>query len=101
MSHVYQNQHPCDLNLALSKLESLYELQWKHTLDLKPKLHTYQTFKDDYATEEYLNIFLTRYQRSLLAQFRAGILPIRVETGLFNTIIDPISRNYRVTFKIT
>ena len=63
MSHVYQNQHPCDLNLALTKLEFPCELQWKQTLDLEPKLRTYQTFKDDYATEEYLSIFLTRYQK--------------------------------------
>ena len=41
MSDVYQSQHPCDLNLELSKLESLCELQWKQTLDLKRKLHTY------------------------------------------------------------
>ena len=59
MSDVYQNQHPCDLNLALSKLESLCEVQWKQTLDLKPRLRTYQTFKDHYATGEYLNIFVT------------------------------------------
>ena len=95
MSDVYQNQQPCDLNLALSKLESMCQLQWKQTLDLKPKLRTYQTFKEDYATEEYLNIFLTRYQRSLLAQFRVGVLPLRVETGRFNTLIDPAARNYR------
>ena len=62
MSDVYQNQQPCNLNLALSKLESICQLQWKQTLDLKPRLRTYQTFKEDYATEEYLNIFLTRYQ---------------------------------------
>ena len=90
MSDVYHNQQPCDLNLALSKLESICQLQWKQTLALKPKLRTYQTFKNDYATEEYLNIFLTRYQRSLLAQFRAGILPLRVETGHFNTQLQTI-----------
>ena len=79
MSDVYQNQQPCDLNLAISTLESICEIQWKQTLDFKPKPLTYQTFKDDYATEEYLNIFLTRDQHSLLAQFRAGILPLRLK----------------------
>ena len=37
MSDVYQNQQPCDLNLALSKLESTCQLQWKHTLDFETK----------------------------------------------------------------
>ena len=58
MSDVYQNQQPCSLNLALSKLESIRQLQWKQTLDLKPKLRTYQTFKEDYATENISTFFL-------------------------------------------
>ena len=95
MLQVYQNQQPCDINLALNKLESICELQWKQTQYLKPKLHTYQSFKDDYVTAEYLYIFLIWYQRSLLAQFRIGILPFKVETGCFHTIINPVTGNYR------
>ena len=34
-------------------------------------------------TEEYVKINLKRRERSVLAQFRLGILPIRIETGRF------------------
>ena len=34
-------------------------------------------------TEEYVKINLKRNERSVLAQFRLGILPIRIETGRF------------------
>ena len=39
--------------------------------------------------------FLTRQQRSLLAQLRAGILPLRIETGRFNNIKDSVTGKYR------
>ena len=82
----------CDLNLSLNRLRSIHDMQWKQTLELQSKRCTYPKLKDDYATEQYLNIFLTRYQRSL---FRAGILPLRHETDHFNTIIDPATGSYR------
>ena len=40
-------------------------------------------FKTDFETESYLTLNITRQERSLLAQLRLGILPIRVETGRF------------------
>ena len=49
----------------------------------KPKLRTYCTFKTTYCVEGYLNLDLSRSERSLLAQFRLGILPLRIETGRF------------------
>ena len=79
MSDIYENQQPCDLNLALNKLEYICELQWKQILELKPKLRTYQKFKVDFATEEYLNNFSTQYQRSLLAQFKQEFSQLEVK----------------------
>ena len=48
-----------------------------------PKLRSYIQFKMKYQAEEYLKLYLTNYQHSLLSQFRAGILPLRIETGRF------------------
>ena len=46
------------------------------------KLRTYATFKEDYSVEPYVQI-LSRGQRRALAQFRAGVAPIRLETGRY------------------
>ena len=47
-----------------------------------PKL-TYVQFKTSYQTEEYIKLNLNRAERSILAQFRCGVLPLRIETGRF------------------
>lgn len=48
-----------------------------------PKLRTYRLFKSDFIRENYVDLNLKRNERSLLAQLRCGILPIRVETGRY------------------
>ncbi len=45
-----------------------------------PKLSTYLKFKQSFRREEFINMFMPRRQRSLLAQFRAGTLPVHNET---------------------
>jgi len=59
---------------------------WKDTITFKPKLRTYAKFKKDFGTEEYLTGFMSRQQRSLLAKFRGGILPLQVETGRWQNV---------------
>ena len=49
----------------------------------KTKLSTYQQFKGEYKTEKYVLLNLSRSERSLMAQFRSGVLPLRIETGRF------------------
>ena len=39
--------------------------------------------KQSSKTENYLLLNLTGKERSLMAQFRCGILPLRIETGRF------------------
>ena len=43
-------------------------------------------FKSELLPEEYLNLHIKKYQRSLSAQFRAGILSLHVETGRFRNL---------------
>ena len=60
----------------------MYE-NWSVNVCYKPKLRNYVKFKRDINTESYISTFLSRYQRSLLAQLRTGILPLHVETGRY------------------
>ena len=60
--------------------------EWERLLPTKPKLRTYIKFKSEFKTEEYVCACLPRYERSLLAQFRSGILPLRIETGRFRNL---------------
>ena len=52
----------------------------------KPKLILYKLFKENFQTEKYCEMNLTRSQRSLLGKLRLGALPIRVETGRYNML---------------
>ena len=62
---------------------------WRDTMTFKPKLRTYTKFKQTYELEEYVTGYMPRHQRSILAQFRAGILPLHLETGRWqNTPVE-------------
>ena len=60
--------------------------QWKTNVRKKPKLRTYDKIKENYEVENYVVLNLERHQRSVLAQLRAGILPLQVELGRFRNI---------------
>ena len=74
---------------------NITENKWLLELNSKPKLRTLKEFKCEFKPEPYIISYLSRYQRSLLAQYRCGILPLRIETGRFNLICDTDSRNIR------
>ncbi len=44
-------------------------------------------FKDNIYTEKHVQYCSFRKRRSLLAQFRLGILPLLIETGRFRNMI--------------
>ena len=46
-----------------------------------PKLRTYITFKNVYQPEPFVLSLMSKKQRSFLAQFRFGILPLQLEVG--------------------
>ena len=75
-------------------MENMQE-QWLLDVNNKPKLRTYITFKHTVNTEDYVSSYISRNQRSLLAQIRLGILPLHVETGRFKNIKDNVTGNYR------
>ncbi len=52
-------------------------------LSTKSKLRTYVKFKENICTEDYVKHCTPRRKRSLMTQFRIGILPLHIETGRF------------------
>jgi len=83
LSDYYDNRAVINMALAESKMVDLYSKVWKESVCNVSKLRTYVQFKDNFKTEQYVNLNLQKNERSLLAQFRCGILPLRVETGRY------------------
>ena len=50
------------------------------------KLRYYNLYKVDNSRAEYVSMNISKYQRSLYAQFRLGILPLEIEVGRFRNI---------------
>ena len=81
MEYIFENMSTCNIVDLKQKLLEIYKTDWKANLLYKPKLRTYRLFKYTFGTEKYVSLNLDRNYRSLLAQFRLGILPLRLETG--------------------
>lgn len=87
----------CDINEVKSKLFKYYEDEWKSKTRSLPKLRTYVTFKQNVQLEPYVTMNITKQERSLMARFRCGILPLRVETGRYQN--EPLQERYCVLCK--
>ena len=81
---IYFNKEVCDLHSVEELLYKSAENEWKESVDKKPKLRTFKTFKKDFQTSDYIKWSINRFDRSLFAKFRCGILQLRIETGRFN-----------------
>ena len=74
------------MNDVTLRYQTLSCHEWSAPLALKPKLRTYRLIKESVCCEPYVTFNLDRVDRSFIAQFRLGILPIAVETGRFRNI---------------
>ena len=83
MDHVIQNDECIDLNIAAGRLKDNYQTEWAESVKAKPKLRIYEKHKKKIEPERYLTSNLPKYNRSLIAQLRFGILPLRIETGRY------------------
>ena len=83
LEDVFQRREYCDVGTVKEKLINIFKAEWVINMQKFPKLRTYAKFKFSLEPEKYLNTELSRKDRSTLAQFRFGILPIRIETGRF------------------
>jgi hypothetical protein len=84
--HNYVNLIPINLNEAKQILVNCEKQNWSDNLLDYPKLRFYRNFKYCKETEAFVYCVHNRSQRSILAQLRCGILPLKVETGRFNQI---------------
>ena len=84
--NMYNQKLPCNLKEIEDLLYENAEKEWKEVVEKKPKLRTFKTFKGDCKTSDYVKWTINRFDRSLFAKFRSGILQLRVESGRFNNI---------------
>ena len=83
---VFSEKLCIDIDKAKIKLNDLMQEQWSNEMHNKPKLRTYVQIKDIFEPEPYVLSNISRQRRSLLAQIRLGILPIKIETGRFRSL---------------
>jgi hypothetical protein len=79
----FTSRQPINLEEAKQSITKLHKTDWRLQVTQVSKLRTYIQFKTDFEKESYLNLNLKRNERSLLAQLRCGILPLRIETGRY------------------
>lgn len=83
ISDHFESKTVMNLSQAKTLINDNYSIKWSQNMLNMPKLRTYRIFKTDFKCEDYVRLNLTKYERSLLCQFRCGILPLRIETGRY------------------
>ena len=94
----YNNLVVIDLDAFKAKLDLYAQEKWLETVQSKPKLRTYKTFKSKLVPENYVLRLMSRFHRSTFAKFRCGILPLNLEVGRYRGIkaenrICPLCKN--------
>jgi len=82
----YENQTKVDVSEAKCILVDQEKSEWLSSLQSVSKLTTYMKFKKEYCAESYVYKIHNRAHRSVFAQFRCGILPLKLETGRYTQI---------------
>ena len=77
-SSIFENVVPCDTQSFDTILNEIDLENWNINR-YKDKLRYYNMYKSDKEKEDYFFLNITRYQRSLMAQLRLGILPLEIE----------------------
>ena len=83
--NLFNLEQPVDLQQAGNLLHTKFCESWEQDVINVPKLRSFIKFKHEYGTEPFVKI-QNRGYRSVMAQFRCGILPLSIETGRFNGI---------------
>jgi len=93
--HIYKQQHVCDILVIQRKLMDTFTEEWQLNVDKMAKLRTFKLFKNVYLAESYILYNMSRRRRSLMSQFRCGILPLEIETGRYTPIYDKTEKKNR------
>ncbi len=83
---IYENMEEVDFARTKTDIYEIENSNWKNNILTMPKLRTYCTFKENYETEPFVYKVHSRAHRSLLSQFRCGILPLKIESGRYTQI---------------
>ncbi len=86
MVHIFDTRSVCNLSDIKQKCYEYDSNKWVVDINQKPKLRTYVTFKNTLSTEAYVTSSMPKYQRSVYAKLRCGVLPIKIETGRYDSI---------------
>ena len=76
----------CDITFAQNALVEMDLVDWDISRYKSDKLRYYNLYKYDKGAEEYTKMNIDKYQRSVFAQFRCGILPLEIEVGRYRDI---------------
>ena len=80
----YTNQNRVDIDNMKSLLMENEISNWSNTIKDKSKLDFLAKVKPVFGLEPFVKLNINRYDRSLLAQLRYGILQIQLETGRYS-----------------
>ena len=81
-----------DLAEAKTLLSTKDREHWDREVKNFPKLRTYATLKTSFGKEPYVDNFLSKNRRSLIAQIRTGTSFLRVETGRYERQLNDDGR---------
>lgn len=85
-SYYFEQEETIILTEFQALLEEDYKSKWINVTQSKPKLRTYIQIKSCFESENYVKYLNNRSERSIMAQFRSGILPLEIETGRYRNI---------------
>ena len=81
------SQEPFNSENIVSNMVSTFVQIWKAALESSRKLSFYRTFKENFGTEEYLDIG-DLSQRRAIAKIRLSAHPLAIETGRYSRETD-------------
>ncbi len=94
MQEDFCKKRGCYLNNVESKCIELDKSEWLSSIPLKPKLKMYKNYKMIMKPEDYVKYCLNRKRRSIISQFRIGILPLHIEAGRFRNVKEDERKCY-------
>ncbi len=79
----FTNRSVIDLTSARNVLFDKFSREWLNSFKNMNKLDLYRNIKSQLGAEKFLELNISKYEKSLLSQLRYGVLPLRIETGRF------------------
>ena len=83
---IFNAQQLCDLETSYNDVFILEQERWNCSRFGFDKLRYYNLYKGDFTVEYYVTRNFSKQQRFIMAQFRAGILPLEIEVGRLRNV---------------